>query len=39
MQWADKQRCYATSLQATAEMFLEYKSGNGVFYVVRAEML
>jgi hypothetical protein len=29
----------ATDTHATVEVLLEYNSGNGVFYVVRAEML
>jgi hypothetical protein len=29
----------ATNAQATIEVLLGYKNGNGVFYVVRAEML
>jgi hypothetical protein len=38
-------RCYATREQtndrfcATAQILLDYNNGNGVFYVVRAEML
>jgi hypothetical protein len=35
MQLADKQ----TPIYATVEMLLDYDSKNGVFYVVRAEML
>jgi hypothetical protein len=29
----------ATDTHATVEVLLEYNNGNGIFYVVRAEML
>jgi hypothetical protein len=29
----------ATNTHATVEVLLDYNNGNGVFYVVRAEML
>jgi hypothetical protein len=29
----------ATDTHATVEVFLDYNNGNGIFYVVRAELL
>jgi hypothetical protein len=34
-----KQVPAATNMQATIEVFLGYNNGNGVFCVIRAEML
>jgi hypothetical protein len=39
MQLLDKRVPAATDTHATVEVLLEYNNGNGVFNVVRAEML
>jgi hypothetical protein len=36
---AGKRILTATNTHATVEVLLDYNNGNGVFYVVRAEML
>jgi hypothetical protein len=38
-QLLDKRVTVATNTLATVEVLLDYKNGNGVFYVVRAEVL
>jgi hypothetical protein len=39
MQLVGKRVPAATDKHAMVEVFLDYNNGNGVFYVVRAEML